>query len=490
MNVLFLYNGAENLGVEYLSSFLKSQGHNTYLLFDPAIFSGGQLIDNRLLSKIFSKDDKIVKKAVEFSPDLVAFSTFTGNYNWCLKIAKRIKEKINVPIVFGGVHTSAVPREVLSNDFVNYIIVGEGEDALLDLIDYLKLKKDVSKVPNLGYKLANKVHINSPREYIKDLDKLPFPDKNLFYDKVPVLQESYSILTSRGCPFNCTYCSNSMYHKLYCDEGKPPRGRRSPKNVIEELKWAKSKWNIKSVTFIDDVFTSSKQWLEEFIPLYKSEINIPFSCLSHPNTMSKEIAQLLKSGGCWLIIIGVQSGSRRIREDIFNRYGSNERILESIRYVKEAGIKISLDNIFGAPTEEVKDLEMGLSFYKEAKPDRIFTFWLTYYPNTKIIDIAKEHNCISENEIHMINKGFTGFTHSWGSIKGRKRKMYLKYELLFQLVPLFNDGLVYRSVSKISSYLPFKPILIKMVIFLNAIKNRDMKLFYTLKYLWAPKKIP
>lgn len=334
------------------------------------------------------------------------------------------------------------------------------------------------------------MYINNPRKYIRNLDELPFPDKNLFYNKIPLLQESYMIMTSRGCPFNCTYCSNNMFQKLYSNEINHLR-RRSPKNVIKELKWAKTNWNIKLISFKDDVFTASKPWLEEFIPLYKSEINIPFVCWVHPNSMSQEIAQLLKFGGCSQISMGVQSGSERIRKEIFNRYGNNKRILESIKCVKDANIKIALDNIFGAPTEIREDLQKGLYFYKKAKPDQINTYWLDYYPNTKIIDIAKDKNCISEKEICRFNKGSILSTSKEGyGIRGKKRKMYLKYKLLFQLITLFNNDLIYKFISKMACYLPFRPTIVRIVVLINAIKNKDLKACYLIRYAWTRKKIP
>ena len=151
MKVLFIYNGAENIGIEYLSSYLKSKGHKTRLLFDPAVFSGNQLIDNKLLAKIFSVDELIVKKAILYKPDIIAFSTFTGNYQWCLKMANDIKKQSTIPIVFGGVHTTAVPQEVLKNSCVDYVMIGEAEEALIELMENLgrKNKKNLLKMPNL-----------------------------------------------------------------------------------------------------------------------------------------------------------------------------------------------------------------------------------------------------------------------------------------------------------------------------------------------------
>ncbi len=419
MRVVFIYNGAENLGIEHISSCLKSKGHEVHLLFDPALFSGHLLFNNKFLSGLFSIDEKIVNSAVELNPDIIGFSVFTGNYRWCLNIAKKIKSISNIPIVFGGIHATAVPEKVLANECVDFVVVGEGENAMLELVDNIQeyaRHKELINTPNICFKDDGKYHQNNPGPYIKDLDSLPFPDKPLFFDKVPILEENYLILTSRGCPYKCTYCSNDVYQNLYSGEKGHVR-RRSPDNVIEELTYYSKRGNTKRINLNDDVFTLSKPWLEEFIEKYKSKIGLPFYCQTHPFLVDKEIVSLLKEGGCRLITLGIQSGSERIRKEVFNRLGSNERLLEAIHDIQEAGIKISLDNIFGAPSESEDDLNHSLDFYDKAKADRVQTFWLTYYPKTRIIEHARSHGLLSDKDVEKIEEGHIGFTHDKGSIE-------------------------------------------------------------------------
>ncbi|MCP4723858.1 MAG: hypothetical protein GY863_02420, partial [bacterium] len=113
MKVVFVYNGAEHYGIEQLSSFLKSKGHEVELVFDPAIFSGDQLINSDLLARLTNIDNKVINNTIKAKPDIVAFSSYTGNYKWCLDIAKKIKDLIDVPVVFGGFHPTAVPDIVM-----------------------------------------------------------------------------------------------------------------------------------------------------------------------------------------------------------------------------------------------------------------------------------------------------------------------------------------------------------------------------------------
>jgi len=184
LKILFIYNGAEHFGIEFLSAFLKNHGHETSLLFDPAPFSTGAiLITNKFLSRIFDLDDEIiVKKAIKGKPDLIAFSCITQTYRWSLNLAEKIRQQSDIPIVFGGIHPSSVPEEVMQHNFIDYVIVGEGEYALLELLEHLdgNDNKTLSKVQNLVYRSQGKVCNNPVRGYIKDLDSIPFPDKSLF----------------------------------------------------------------------------------------------------------------------------------------------------------------------------------------------------------------------------------------------------------------------------------------------------------------------
>jgi anaerobic magnesium-protoporphyrin IX monomethyl ester cyclase len=493
MQILFIYNGATNLGIEYLSSFLKSKGHRISLLFDPAIFSGGMIdVKNKLLIKLLEKDGRIVRSALSLNPDLIAFSVFTGNYQWCLKIAREIKKQSNIPIVFGGMHVSAVPKVVLSNQCVDYVVVGEGEHAMLELVEMIAKNNidSAREILNLGYKSDGRLIINKPREYLADLDSLPFPDKQLFYDKVPMLQKVYMISTSRGCAFNCTFCNNSMLHSLYSMQVNHVR-RRSPGNVIEELKQAKAQWKIKMVCFADDIFVTSKTWLDEFIGLYKREIAIPFFCFMYPNANSSELVLLLKNGGCRMISIGVESGSERVRKEIFLRLESNVDILRAADLVKKSGIKLCLDHIMGTPTETEEELKSGMALYNKAKPDRMNTLWLTYYPGTKIIDIALEKGILDAQSVARINEGYSGFAHSGGSVRDEKtRELSLKYALLFQLRTLLHSDKFFELSSKLIVLLPFKSLIVNLLILLNAIKINDVKIFNGIRYIFAAKYIP
>jgi len=440
MKILFFYKGAENLGIEYLSSFLKSKGHKTALVFDPAIFSGDVFVNSASLDRFFDIQDDCVRAAGDGQPDLIAFSAYTGNYQWCLHLAKNIKKAFKAPIVFGGVHATAVPQKVLENDSVDYVIRGEGEYALLDLVEHLAKNRppeECRNISNLGFKFNGDIIINPIRPYIQDLDSLPSPDKELFYEAAPVIQRNpYLIMTSRGCPYNCSYCCNNLIYELYRQKGPSVR-RRSVDHVIAELEASKRKYSSESVAFLDDIFSFSKPWLEDFVPKYKSQVNLPFICNIHPLGFNKEIAFLLKDAGCYLAFLGIQSGSERVRKDIYLRKESNAMIVRAVGYLKEAGIPFNVDNIFGAPGETEEDLKKCYDFYVSLRPNILQSFWLTYYPGTHMVSVAQEKGLLSVADAENIDQGKIGFAHDSGSVEKKRISLYRKYELLFELITIF-----------------------------------------------------
>ena len=461
MKVAFIYKGAENLGIEYLSAFLRSKGHKTHLFFDPAVFSSDVFINSRWLSRFTSIDDKLLKAVGRAQPDVVAFSAYTGNYQWCLSLARSLKDALGVPIVFGGIHATAVPERVLSHDFIDYVIRGEGEFSFFELLECLThtpSSQDLGSIQNLGFKIDGKIFVNPLRPYIQDLDSLPFPDKGIFFDAEPLFRRNpYLIMSSRGCPYGCTYCGNNLFHELYQGKGAHVR-RRSVDNVMAELEQSKKTYQCESVCFVDDVFTVSQDWLEDILPEYKAKIGLPFSCNIHPLAFNKGIARLLKENGCSLVFLGTQSGSERIRKEVFMRNESNESILRAVSYLKEARLPFNIDHIFGAPTETEEDLKKSFDLYRALKPNMLQTFWLTYYPGTRIISLAKEKGLLNDADIENINEGRIGFAHGTGSVEKKRLSLYKKYELLFEAITIAPNEYVLKIFSKIIVLVPFKKL--------------------------------
>jgi len=336
MKITFLYGGFESLGIEYLSSVLKSHGHQVSLVFDPMIFNDG-ISSSSILSRIFSYQKKVIDEVVKSESDLIAFSVVTPTYQWALKLARGIKKTINTPIIFGGVHPTLLPERVIQNQSVDMVCIGEGEYPLLELVNSIEKKILNYNIDNIWFKNENVVKKNPIRPLIDNLDSLPFLDKDLFYEKSPPFKEIYFITSSRGCPYSCTFCCNHILRKISCKNGKWVR-RRSVNNIIKELKLAKQRYNIPLVFFLDDVFTMDEKWLNEFAKNYKQEVNLPFKCITHPQSISPQVINYLKHAGCIDILLGLQSANQEIRRKVLNRRETNEQISRACELIRQAEI--------------------------------------------------------------------------------------------------------------------------------------------------------
>lgn len=448
MKVTFVVAGVENMGVEYLSSVLKEDGHQVSLVFDPKLF-GSEAIQNSRLRRLFDIKHQLVREIIESAPDLIAFSVLTINYQWALEIARSLKKELDTPIIFGGIHSTSVPEAVLKNDCVDMVCVGESEYALLELVDSLGGKPRYD-IQNIWFKRNGNFVRNDIGPLIEDLDSLPLPDKQLFYSKQPFSKRDYYIMASRGCPFACTYCCNNVLKKLYQGKGRFYR-RRSVDHVMDELKWAKSTFRPRRITFADDFFVLDINWLKKFIPRYKNEIDLPFVVMSHPNYINREIVCLLKEGGCFWIIMGVQSVSEISRRKVLKRYVSNEQIIVAAQACHDEKMSFSVDHIFNIPYEGTKEQEEALSFYNTIRPAAINAYWLQYFPRAEIVDIAAEARIIDHKVIEKVNEGKASASMVIGI--GRKdsinlQKNFNNFYFLFMILPLLPKNVVNKMIKR------------------------------------------
>ncbi len=396
MKVLFAYRGAESIGVEYLSAVLKEGGHSTDLFFDYAFFDDSNVHYpklNRLFDWVLSFKEKIRS----YEPDIVALSATTNLYPW-VKAAAAAAKEFSLPTVIGGVHATAAPEIVIQNDLFDFVCVGEGDYALLELINSIEANKDCSKINNIWSKKDGVVYKNQIRDLIDDLDKLPFPDKDIFYKYNCLNKKNYVIFTGRGCPFKCTFCFNHFYVKLYSGKGKYVRAR-SAENIVEELKMAKEKYKINFVDFRDDTFTLNKNWVLKFLSLYKQEIDLPFSCLVHANTVDALLASELKKAGCAQVEMGIESGNENLRNSLLKKGVSNEKFFQTIKILKNANIVIRGDIIFGVPEETNEQMWDSIKFLKEIKIDHISSGIFYPFPKTELADYASSIGLVNVKEI-------------------------------------------------------------------------------------------
>ncbi len=399
------------------------------------------------------------------------------NYHWMLEVARQSKVLFpNVKTIFGGVHVSAVPDRVIAQPEVDFVVVGEGEVAFPEILDAIEFGITDQPIPNTRYKATDgRVIQGIQKGFYQDLDTLPHFDKSIWENHIRI-KDRYLTMVSRGCPYRCSFCFNNFFAQLPEEKkGKYVR-LRSVEHVLEELRYAKAKYNIKYIDFQDDVFTVYKPWTEEFLKRYKEEINLPFDCLSHPHYIDEDITRWLKEAGCEWVQMGVQSMDEDFKYQNLLRYEDSLKIVKALEYANKYKLKIKVDHMFGLPGEPLTAQDKALKLYKEQSPARIQTFWTCFLPGTEMMAQAVEDGTLSEQQAENINNGIDFFFfNNTENIKDPELvKYYGSYELLFRLLPMLPKFLRKRIQAHHLRILPFgisRPIIINFDIIFSIING-------------------
>jgi len=393
-------------------AYLKSKGHLVELIYEPALGDNGY-IDIPFLNKFFYNDELVINKAIRFKPDLIAFSAITNLYMPIKKLARTFKKVLpEVPIICGGIHPTSLPEETIKEDCFDMICLGEGEGAMEDLLQRMREKRSYTDIKNLWVKDdSGKVHKNDKRPVIRPLESLPKPDKSLFA-KYGALTSRIMIMTTRGCPFACTFCVNSFRNAAY--SGEVYLRQRSVDDVIEDMIDIKKTYKPKKFRFEDDVFAFNQKWLNDFKVAYKKHIDLPFHCYVTPSTAKDDILKSLKEAGCESVSMGIQSGSEKIRTKLLHRRHSDELIIAAAQRIKKYGLKLQAEYIFGFPEETPE--EMWKSFELNDKLDAYNTasFIFYPYPKTALAEYSIENGYLSKENYDKIKDGYGSYhTSCW-----------------------------------------------------------------------------
>lgn len=372
------YGGHElELGLLYIASFLEEKGAQVSFL-DMSLYDDSE---QRLIN---------VLKSNNF--DFIGLTAYTNFIKTANRVAGISKQHSEAKIVIGGAHASALPIETLKifRNF-DYLVYGEGEKTLAELVT----KTDISDIKGLLWRDRDKIVQNPPRDPIEDLDKLPFPARHLLdfnkyipppgnYYKLP----STAILSSRGCPFQCTYCSRA---------GTRFKNRvsfRSVENIIREIQLCISNYGIYDFRFYDDIFVMPKKRLMEFCQgLIKKKIKITWNCYSRVDTMDEEMLQIMRKTGCYHIKYGVEFGTQKWLK-ITKKNTTLEQARKTINTTKKIGIAAKASFMIGMPGETVDEIKQTINFAKELNPTYTIFSIFTPLPGSELFDEAKEKGAL------------------------------------------------------------------------------------------------
>jgi radical SAM superfamily enzyme YgiQ (UPF0313 family) len=294
------------------------------------------------------------------------------------------------------------------------------------------------------------------RKLVEDINTISFPDRELL-DDYPMVRNFpiRNFITSRGCPYNCTYCFNHAYNKIYKGLGKRIR-RRSVDNVIAEIEEEQNKHPFQLVQFEDDIFVMQSKWLQEFSLKYRTRIGLPFTCNVRAELMTEKAVSLLKEAGCVSVWIGVESGDEVVRKELLKRNNTDSVTINCVRLLKNAGIFVATENILGLPETSIDDDFKTLTLNRTLGPGFASPSIYQPFPGTDLGQRAKETGEFSGNYSDI--KGF--YSASGLNIKHRREVENLQYIFSFCVEYQINSRLLGKLIRLPLIRLPLKSIYI------------------------------
>jgi radical SAM superfamily enzyme YgiQ (UPF0313 family) len=345
----------------------------------------------------------------ELDPALVGFSVYSPYVSIARRLGRIVKESSSAAVVWGGIHPTLFPEESLRE--ADIVCMGEGEEALVELVTALRDGRSHAGVRNLWAGNGDAAVKNPMRPLIQDLDALPFPaygregfdfiQRNAIGRRDPVLTDpNLFVLPARGCPFTCTYCVNSLLRPLFKDLGPYVR-RRSAANVIAEIAHVLALPGCRKevVEFHDENFGTDAAWLEAFESAYPASVGLPFKVQYNPTLVKPQTIERLARIGLHRVKFGIEAGTDEVRNRVFRRPGKNAEILKLAQAVSRMGIHVRYDLIIDNPYDTVESLRETLRLLLALpRPLRFNLYALQYFPGYPLTERAVADGCIPAEE--------------------------------------------------------------------------------------------
>ncbi len=433
MTFISPYLSTDSMGIRILAALLKKEGHETRILFMP---DRSDQMRRQHMVDVFVYSQEVLDQVVEGckGSDLIGITLMTQYFDAAAQLTAEIKKRLDVPVVWGGIHPTVRPEECLSH--ADMVCVGEGEISIVELMKRMAAGEGIDCVPGIWVRKGDQIVDNGPAPLVEDLDSLPFPLYNFEDDMllwggkfIPFTREafyrhlhlyfpaltdcrdvSYQLITTRGCPYSCTFCGESPLDELY---GKKQYvRRRSVENILAEIKWALEHiGSFGQICFCDDTFVARPMGeLKEFAARYKKEIGLQFYCLVSPANVSEEKLRVLVDAGLTIIGMGIQSGSDRLLRE-YNRgtFGSMKHVREAIRILETFSDRLTpyYDFIHEDPYETDKDLLETVALITSLPPKaRIRCYSLVPYPATQLYNRVKSDGLIKSDQREIYSRVF------------------------------------------------------------------------------------
>lgn len=374
MHILLIYLHPldnEPMGLMYIGTALKKAGHQVKIIG----------------IETHNTQRRLLKEALNFKPDVVGLNITTALANKAQYIAGLIKNNFSeITIIAGGPHPTILPYEVLKEKNIDICVIGEGEITAVDLLKALvSSRQALEEVKGIAFLRNGDLKVTPGREYIQDLDTLPFVDRELMPKDViygragyPVGNPCMFLLTARGCPYQCSFCQPTV-DKIF---GKKVR-RRSPENVIQEIIGLKKKYGIHGLWINDDTFLLDNNWTQKFCDLIiREKLDILWCTNGRIDNANEEVLTKMRDAGCVTLVLTPEAGSQRIRNSVFYKNVFDEEIVRVYRLCHKIGLPAQANIMLGSPTETERDLSLSFALIKKIQPHSMNFSYTTALPGT------------------------------------------------------------------------------------------------------------
>lgn len=355
-------------GVISLSAMLNSNGYATDVI----------------VTSLENKLNLALKKA---NADLICITAMSTERSWAQEIVSASKQVFpDTPVVIGGIHAILYPEDAINIKGVDYVCNSEGEDALLNLIKFITAGSSAGK--GLKGIWLRDSHGNIIRNEVEDLTEnisRYIENRKIYYLRYPEMAKDKIkfFYASRGCPYECAFCSNPQLHRIFRGKGRCLRFKE-PIKLVEEIEIERRNGAFNFILFTDDLFTTDKAWLREFTKFYKTRVGIPFACQSRPEFTTEETLSFLRDGGCEKIVFGIETGNEELRTKVLNKKIKNDDIIKMSNLVRKNGMKLHTYNIFGLPGETLENSFETIDLNVKIKSDIIASFMYMPFPDTEL----------------------------------------------------------------------------------------------------------
>lgn len=424
--VLLVYPGLQMVNllpsnIAILSACLKKEGIDTKL-FDTTFYrTAEKSVDEIRVEHLQLRPFKLREKGVdykstdvykdfervvdEYRPNIIGVSATDDTYTLGMTLISKVRHEYeDIHVIIGGVHPTFSPETVISDENVDSICIGEGEQSLVELCQRMQAQQDITGIKNLWVKANRKIYRNKLRKPI-DIKTLPYEDfdifeKNrLFRPMQGKIFRMIPISIDRGCPFNCSFCTAPLNRKLYSQAGHSRYYRaRDAASVIDELKFQVERHNANYVYFNSETFFARREeQIESFAQEYAAQIGLPFWCQSHVETITQRRIKILEDMNCDRISIGLEHGNEEFRNKILHKNFSNQQALNAFKILENSRIPVTVNNVIGFP-DETRDLVFDtIRLNRKITTDSINAFFFVPYSGTTLRQYCIEKGYLDPN---------------------------------------------------------------------------------------------